>query len=297
VKTFPGNLCIFLPDGSFISGNANSLKKISPSRDVLWEIPGHFHHQLNLSPDNKRILALSSEVVIRNKEPQRDDVLLVIDLNGKILNRMNVRDHVIREGVELLNWKLTPEVAVVKAKLETTHFNSFYEIPENASARLIPYLQPGNYIANSVDLGIFIISSDLKKMLAHHHNPHQIYLHDVQVSPDGTFLYYNNRAAAALFHDPEFSAIQKYDPVKKQTFTLFEATPKEIFYSPACGGVQELGDLIFFNHISGGGFLWSQSRKEILLSLPGYTDDPRSLVPTQQLKLIDVKEFFKNSRP
>ncbi|MFL5783858.1 MAG: hypothetical protein ACJ76H_04550, partial [Bacteriovoracaceae bacterium] len=110
------------------------------------------------------------------------------------------------------------------------------------------------------------------------------------------FLYFNNRATLKEIDGPEFSAIQKYDPVTKKVITLFEASPKEVFYSPACGGVQELGDLIFFNHILDGGYLWSVSKKELLLALPGYTDNPRSQIPTQQLKLVDVNDFFKNSK-
>ncbi|MFL5784914.1 MAG: hypothetical protein ACJ76H_09915, partial [Bacteriovoracaceae bacterium] len=188
VKTYPGKLCIFLSDGSFISATDTSLKKFSPARELVWEIPGHYHHQLNLSPDNKRILALSSEIVLRKKVRERDDVLLVIDLNGKILNRMNAREYVLREGLELLNWEKPPELRVVNAEIETTHFNSFYEIADNAYASSVPYMKPGNYIINSVDLGIFILSNDLQNVLAHHLNFDHHHLHDVQVSPDGNFL-------------------------------------------------------------------------------------------------------------
>ncbi len=31
-KNFPGALCLFLEDGSFISANENSIKRIGPSR-------------------------------------------------------------------------------------------------------------------------------------------------------------------------------------------------------------------------------------------------------------------------
>ncbi|MFL5783859.1 MAG: hypothetical protein ACJ76H_04555 [Bacteriovoracaceae bacterium] len=294
LKSYPGMYCVFLPDGSFLSANEQSLKKISPKQEVLWEVPGHYHHQLNLSPDGQRIYALSSEVVVRNKIAERDDVLMILDLNGKILRRVNSTTIVRSVGGEPLNWYKPVELAVVKATIETTHFNSFYEIPENAYSATVPWMKAGNLIVNSIKLGIFVLSPDLSHVLSHHLIPHENQLHDVQVTPDGNFLIFNNWAQST--DGNRFSAIQKYDPVTKKITTLFEASPKETFYSPACGGVQELGDLIFFNHITGGGFIWSVPEQKLIKSFQGYNGKRQALTPMQQLKLVDVGEFFKNSK-
>ena len=273
VKSYPGMFCVFMPDGSFLSANEQALKRISPTKEVLWEVAGHFHHQMNLSQDGLRIYALSSEV-------ERDDVLMILDLNGKILRRVNTTTFAKTVSREQLN--------------DTTHFNSFYEIPENAYSASVPWMKAGNLIVNGYKMGVFIFSPDLSQVLSHHFIPRQNQLHDVQVTPDGEFLFFNNWAQSE--DGNRFSAIQKYDPVTKKISTLFKASPKEMFYSPAGGGVQEFGDLIFFNHVSAGGFLWSVPEQKLIYALPGVNGNRGQLGSIQQLKLVDVEEFFKNSR-
>ena len=58
-KNFPGALCLFFDDGSFISANEKSIRKFAPSRAIAWEVPASFHHMISLSTDRKRVLALA----------------------------------------------------------------------------------------------------------------------------------------------------------------------------------------------------------------------------------------------
>lgn len=296
VKTFPGLHCAFLDDGSFISVTAENIKRFSPDKTLLWEIPGHFHHQVNLSPDGKRILTLSSEVVEFNKEKVRDDVIVVLDLDGKILSRQSVVPLLDTKAFRFLNWRDSLELKPLGATAERTHFNSIYEIPENAASEKLPWMKPGNIIANSSGMGFFVFDPAVKKIL-YAHNYREAFFnltHDVQVTKDGGILIFNNSVRNP--RNSFFSAIQIYDPITEKVTFDYRSSPEEFFYSPACGGVQDMGDHLFVSHIIMGGFLISKKDKKTVRSFPGYNGNNRDLRPIQQLKLIDAEKFLQNSR-
>lgn len=297
VKKFPGKMCIFLNDGSFISASEMFIRKFSPKNTIVWQIPGMFHHQINLSHDKTSILALSSEVAVVSGRAERNDVFLKIDLDGKILARRSAMDLLKSQNLFPLYWDNEKILEIVKAKVETSHFNSIYEVPGNKNAEKAAFLKPGSVIVNSLSLGIFILSPDFNEVLykktfsfSHNHT-----VHDVQVNPEGEFLLYNNDNLIDSKDRVYHSAIQKYDPLKDVVTFEYTAKEKELFFSPSCGGVQKYDDYIFFSQMMTGGLLYSLSKKKIVMGIPGVPHDPTEFSPTQQLKLIDPRDFFRNS--
>ncbi len=288
-------MCIFLNDGSFISATSQTLRRFGKDHEILWEVKDIFHHQLNLSPDGQRILSLSSNVVKRNGKDQRDDVFIILDLNGKVLHRESFYPHMVEKKIRLLNWTMGKRLKDLGAQSESSHFNSIYEIPANAYEMKLPWLKQGNIIVNSTSLGVFILSPDVKNVLhrklfdsSHNHE-----IHDVQVNPEGEYLFFNNRIS--ISSNAYISAIQKYDDVKKSLTFNFQSNPPEMFYSPACGGVQEFRDMIFFSHVTTGGYYYSKEKETIVSSIPGLNGNPHESSPVQQLKLINANEFLKHS--
>ena len=298
VKSYPGQICLFLDDGTFISTSEKGLRRFNRDQTTMWELTGQFHHQVNLSPDKKRVLALSSEVVKRGNLVERDDLLLILDVEtGKTIHRRNARE-IVKDGKFIPpRWGNNRLLKAVNATLETSHFNSIYEVPKNKGETKASYLKAGNIIANSSGVGTVILSPDLRETLYFQPNPesysHQV--HDVQVSSTGEFLLFNN-----LVYDPTlnyaYSSINKYDPVKNKTTFKYTAEAKALFFSAACGGVQELDDdTLFFSHIVNGGFLYSRKQKKILHAFQGRNGNRLDIVPTQQLKLINFRSFLDNS--
>ena len=187
-------------------------------------------------------------------------------------------------------------LTVVGADIETSHFNSIYEVPENLYSATVPFMRAGNIIVNSLSLGLFILTPDFEKVLYHRRfsfsDRHTV--HDVQITPEGEILFFNNdnltNKGLRVYH----SAIQKYDPVKEVMTFEYTAKEKELFFSPSCGGVQDHKDYIFFSRLMSGGLVYSKKRKEIVLGIPGVPHDPTEFRPTQQLKIIDPREFFRH---
>ncbi len=298
VKNFPGKMCIFLEDGSFVSAGQDSIKKFRADRTVVWELPGLFHHQLNLSHDKTRVLGLMSDITIRETRKEIDDIIVIINLDdGKVLYRRNARDILSSSKYFPIQSSGSPLVKSGKADLETSHFNSIYEIPENKGQGKAPFLKSGNIIINSHGIGIFILSHDLSKVL--YEKSYSLSsnngIHDVQVTSTGEFLIFNN-----FVQDPTtpylYSAIQIFDPVsEKLTFDYPNGPDRALFFSVACGGVQILdNDHIFFSHLVNGGFIYSRKEKKIIYAIPGTNGDIQVNAPIQQLKLVDIRKFLEN---
>ncbi len=300
VGSFPGTMCIFLPDGSFISGSDTHLRFFSKNDEILWEIPGHFHHQLNLSPDGKRILTLSS--VTSGKE--REDRFLVLDLKGSIVHAQTAQPLLAATKTSRLNLRMP--IPMGSLKIESTHFNSIYEIPKLDGSNLPAYLREGNIIVNSTHLGVFILSPDLQQVLYHSTfaNSRRHNVHDVQVTRRGTFLYFNNMVESG---QPQFfqvagpglpdlwSAVNELDPRTGKLLHTFEAQPRHLFYSYISSNVQEVTeDIWLFTHFINGTYLYSKSRRELILAVPGTHYTPSGFMPSQQVRAERLIEFLRS---
>lgn len=305
IKNFPGHLCVFLDDGSFVSGNEHALRFFNKTNEVVWEIKGHFHHQINLSEDKQKILALSSEISGESGNISRQDKLLILGLDGKILHQRLMADIMKEANSVSIYWILDPHMRTFFGNgHEISHLNSMYEIPANKGYPKNSFLQKGNIIINGLETGIHILSPDLSKVL------HYTYLksstlhtvHDVQVNSKGNFLIFNNAVAKDKRETSHpnwrafggiHSAIEEIDPKTQKIVARFEATPKEMFYSKACGSIQEVGsDTWLFTHIVNGTYVYSKSKKKILHSLPATHLNDHQFVPIQQVKAWDLSKFL-----
>ena len=292
-------MCVFLRDGSFLSATRSGLRYFSRENEVKWELNGDFHHQLKLSNDERRILALSSESVKHANKEQLQDKVLVISLDGKVLHEVKA-DYLIREaGLKSLDWVLPSWMrAGTNAVTELSHFNSIYEVPRVTTGRGNSFFREGDLVVNGLGQGIFIISPDLRTLRSHIQlSKKEIhFIHDVQISQRGHLLFFNNHTADSLYEDT-YSTVQEIDYPSRKVVFEFMATPKEIFFSRTCGGVQELGpDILLISDNMTGTFFYSRSKNKILSSIRTTHELDRRRVGVQDVKAFDLTEFLSNRK-
>lgn len=296
-RVFPGKMCLFLDDGRFVSANENFIRLYGKKKEPLWTLPGHYHHQLALSLDKKKILAIASSYLTIKGEKIREDLFQVISLEGKILAEERTSKILTDAKLPFLFWVNSPWlVQETSTKKEISHFNSFYEIPANESG--LSYLQQGNFVINGLSHGIFVLTSDLKKTLHHEILPTSInhFVHDVQVTKEGNIIYFNNFSKEGGEDLNSFSTIHEYDLKKKQTVFEFKANPETTFFSRYCGSVQELDDgLLLFSDKFNGTWIYSRNDKKLLLTIRGTHFQNKLPVYNQTTKGFDLSAFFKNS--
>ncbi len=286
LKTFPGRVCQFFENGSYITGIRQTLRFVNKSDAVLWELPTVAHHTLNLSADKKRILVLDRVDFKSGEKILKEDLFRILDRDGKTLAESPA--HVLMSQLKSLGIKYSDQ--------DLTHFNSFYEIPELGPGLELPdYVKPGNLILNARFLGIFFVSGDLKKIL--HFLPMKSSvknnIHDVQVTSAGKLFYFNNRVATEK-GDEYFSSVEEFDFASQKSQNLFEASPREIFFSPDGGGAQRLDkEHLLFSHQLTGSYVYSLKDKKILMSITKTHSPAGESFPLQTAKAENLTSFLK----
>ncbi|MES2527782.1 MAG: hypothetical protein V4598_11870 [Bdellovibrionota bacterium] len=292
IKNFPGSICVYLEDGRVVSGTDKMIRLISPDREILWEKNGNYHHQINLSPDGKRIYALSSEVREEKGTSVRYDWFVIFDLDGNVLAENSIR-HLEKDFLDN-NISLFFQDLFQNTTKERSHFNSIFEIGDVKVNPAVPAIAKGNVIVNSLFLGVYILSPDLKKVLHHFMIPGSAghLVHDVQILSDGNILIFNNESnpVDAPYHS---SALQILDPVSLKSIYSFSGEKGIPLYSSHCGGAQKLDEEFFlYSHMVNGAYIFSRKTGKIVKSI----FEPNVIFgrtnPVQNLRLVKLSPTF-----
>ncbi len=312
LRSFPGFMCLFFDNGNFISASETHIRLINKNSEVVWEVPGSFHHQMNLSNDGQRIMTLDSVIVETPKGKMRADVPTIISLDGKVLYRVSAEE-IMKQTKQLsLDFYLNPElVRKFGVHQEISHFNSIYEIPKITARNVPAYIKEGNIIVNGLSLGIHILSPDMKTVLHQTRFPSSDYhwVHDVKVKENGNYLFYNNMDAEPSRNRGAFpttkllsgstienysSSVQEITPALKNVFT-FNASPKSMFFSRICGNVQEIDqDMMLFTHNLNGTFIYSKKQKTIVATIPGTHADGERIIASQEVWARPLSQFLSH---
>ncbi len=285
-ERFPGNQCHFFDDGTFVSLTDNYVRMFSPGNEILWEVKGNFHHQLNTSLDQKRIFTMTEYNRDENGKKVREEAVMILSREGKILVNKNLNELIETKK----KWSVAPFGKSGVSKEEVSHLNSIYEIPPNSSP--LSYLKAGNIIINSLHLGAIILDPELKKELNTIKFPESVghMVHDVQVTPEGKIIYFNN----SLKNFPDKSAPEMFDPITKQSTALVSDETMK-FISHACGSVQIVNKdlLMYAGNFTGPIFIDRKSGNRIAHP-SGIKLIPENNNPTFMIKLESFSSFFQH---
>lgn len=285
MRVLPGSECILMEDGSFISMADQSIRKFQKDGSLSWEIKGErFHHQLNLSEDQKEILALGSRYIKDHTGEVRVDEFIVARLDGTL---------VAKTSAEIL---FKPFVEIPKppfgGKRETSHFNSFHPIPEKWKN-----LYQGDYLLNSLGIGIFVVNRTLTEVRQFIPIPdaRSHLVHDVQVGRDGHLLMFINELAVP---GARTSAIYSFNMKAAKGKILFSGQPHGLFYSSLAGGVQEWGEnLLIVSDVHNGTYFIDRKKKEILKYFQETHWEGFTFRYVQQVRGINPEKFLSHHSP
>lgn len=297
IRSVPGKMCLFFDDGKFVSADERGIKLYDGHKSILWRMSGHFHHQLALSNDRKKILAFDSGFTEINGKKQRTDRVLIISLDGKILHEQSSLELLKMQKLPFLDWKNSPWLRdETKMEREISHFNSIYEIPDNANNRPGSPFQKGNFIINGLTQGLFIVTPDLKKIVYHAilKTSEKHMVHDVQATKRGNIIYFNNLTAEPTGKN-SFSTIHEYDLINDKIVFEFKASPEQMFFNRYCGAIQEIDDdNILFSDKFNGTYIFSRKEKKMISVIRGTHYRDFFPVYNQSTKAQNLSKFLKN---
>lgn len=305
IHNFPGNYCLFLDDGRFIAAEKNGIAMYDANQVQVWSRAGHFHHQINWADGRKYVLALKSDLVQEKDKKIRRDVVVKIDLDGKIVSENNSESMMSEAQSKEMNlqkpslfpvvWTTHPDFD--NKSFERSHFNSIYEIPDNALSKKNPAFKEGNVIVNNVNGQTYILSGNLDQVLFTRTIPGARLTHDMQVTKSGDFLFFNNFNVDEKGHPPQegpYSSVDQINPLTGKIVYKFTAEPKQLFFSWCCGGVQEIDhDTLLISHVISGMYIVNRKTKKIIkynTKVSG-VDDPNYRA-VQQYRAFDLTKFL-----
>lgn len=303
-----GGVCLFFDDGSMVRGTAEGLIFYNPDLTMKWTRHLEVHHLMSFDLKRKHLLVISSVDHTFQKEQIRFDRLVVFDLNGNEVHSFDF----YRFKDQLLKLSGAPARAYNNepGDREFSHANTFYEIPENQTAKTIPAFSQGNYIVYTRRQGLcFILNHTLEKILwSAILDPKKLdrndeNIHDVQVLPNGKLLFFNNSANPRRPSEPGFvpySDIEEYDPRTETIRVVFQATPPESFYEPYRGGIQVLanGNLLTAESHDGGRAYEVDQNGKIVWSITNPVMDPSTGKPAKfsTVRRVDLTDFLRASQ-
>jgi len=235
-----------LPDGSvlFTSGEG-PLVKIDRCGALQWTINRHFHHSIEMGPDN----TIFAPLVIATPQdfdsvtekghkvyPIRDDGFAEISLNGKILKEWSVKDILERNGYIGLLY------GVGEFETDRIHLNDVQPIMDTDA-----YVQKGDLVLSSRHLStVFLYRPSTDKVIWLQTGP-WLNQHDVDYQGDGIYTIFGNDSVRGPVANPAYngySSIYYYDQ-KSGTTGLYRSFEKENIYTETQGLHQVLsnGDL------------------------------------------------------
>ncbi|MBC7539769.1 MAG: hypothetical protein H7281_13190 [Bacteriovorax sp.] len=297
LRRYPGSICVFEENGNLLLSNnqKNELSFFDPNMRILWKIPMHIHHQINKTSDGDFLILSSESKIYRNKKI-RFDRLIKINLKGEIVASFKFYDHkkailknINKRKLPLFKFGWDKDNQYL-GEAETSHSNSFYEIPVNDKSQLFPELQAGNFIVNPNNNGwIMILDHSLTHILKFIKPPADR-IHDVQITEKGEILLYNNQVH---YTQQIYSELQIYSYPDQNIIWNYHRNSSDFNY-PDVGGVQLLGnDELLFSDIHIDSFkailLNYKTKKELKVIIPeGY-----ERLGAQQVKMQNLNSFLK----
>lgn len=309
IKKFAG-LGAFFDDGSFVLARHERdwlVTRFSPLGEVQWERKIYTHHQLNLSPDQKRVLVMSGENRKESGKTHNYDTFYVLDAaTGKTLAFKSSYDF-LKSGLPAFEHNsYAPDGTFLKSDGACFHFNSFYEIPPNAAEKENPAFERGNFVINDAFRPYLLIIDKTLKRILWTEKPFAEWagFHDVQLLADGKFLFY--RGGETITENRQ-TAVFKYDPITKKSEIIFPENLKDpsvkpfIGYSESKGSAQQLENGYLISHydsVQGGMVMLTDKTGRLVKTMFNPDRDKISGKPAgiQQVKQYDLNSFLKNNR-
>jgi len=216
---------MLFPNGDLLAIHEGiGMLKLDRDSNLLWEYPGHAHHDAHILADGSIwTLAREAKVIprVHESEPSMDDFLVELAPDGTERQRISVLECLERgDGEELL--------ARMKRGKELFHTNSI-EVLDGRLAERLPAFAAGNLLVSLRHLDAICVIDPREAAVVWSMTGDFRAQHDPTVLDNGNLLLFDNRGAG------EASTVREFDPVTGEPVWAYAGTAESPFYSHTCG--------------------------------------------------------------
>lgn len=272
IWSYPAYLCVFLPDGRFLSADPEGITFHDRDQKPLWFLNIQAHHMITIA-ENGDFLVLASHWSEVAKHKPRFRSYVQVDYPGPRLFRVdtsipesvqhrnfradrivriNQMGHIVGDKIldkdptfrtSLLHLHNSLDKKYLTEPFEDGHLNSIYEIPPNSSPILA--FKTGNILINdTTNKAFLVLDPNLQTIVwqsSYLRLHHGAVIHDVQLLANGNLLMFLN-----WVNDDHESKLIEVDPVQRTIVWQYAAKSPGEFYTPTKGSVQPLGDHVLY---------------------------------------------------
>lgn len=282
VRSYPGQFCVFMNDGSFVTyeGAKLELTKYDGKMNKLWVLKTHIHHGLEITEQGDLITQSSYVKPFMGTKRVRFDVMLRVNQQGEIVASFEWKNHLqsllpswgpfepyeIRENKEL------------ELKHEITHQASCFELYDDMKVGDL-VIPKGSIIAtlNGLGSGIYIFDKDLTKILYSTKVPLTYLFHDAQQFSKDEIIYFKNSVGMRSHSSLDRALIMIYDLTENRTTT-------EVGY-----------DLNLSGTVQGG----TQKIDGDTILISDYVNDPKVIYPESVIEnpsKLELRDFHRTRK-
>ncbi len=255
--------------------------KLDQCSNLLWALNEQSHHSLVTSEQGGYLTIgrddwTAAEVADRfppfftadTDAPIWEDVVLRLDEQGQVLERVSIPDIIMDSGLTAL---LTANNQDFKTKgvtrSELLHANKIDELPSELAYKF-PLFNAGDWVVSMRGLNLVIVVDPATRTVRWHQTGPWIRQHDPEFRPDGKISIFNNNAYLTSYtrsdqtrlDAPRDTNIMTIDPVSRETEVVFGSKPG-----------QEMLSVIRGQHeiLDGGGILITEFDAGRVLEVDG----------------------------
>lgn len=238
------------PDGSVVvSFEYRGTVKLDRCSRPVWRLERSTHHALLPLPDGSFWTGSVDEPRDRPRlaSGHREDSILHVSADGKVLEEINLIDAVLKGGYEAILLQGDagrPE----NESADALHLNDI-ELVTNELAARIPQTAAGDFLVSLQHSNALAIVSRTSKAVVWSMVGPFLRQHDPDIVADGTLLVFDNRTDTfqatpmRWLDEPQtwgYSRLVRLDPVTQQVLWSFEGSRSFPFYTSAMGKQQIL---------------------------------------------------------
>lgn len=200
-SSYPGEECVFMEDGSFLSYDSKIqvLTKYDRTLKSLWKLNLHVHHGIKLLSNGDIIINSSIIKDHNNFKKVRFSNVVIISQEGKIKKSFSFFDHlneVLKNSKRPVsdikpypaNWDQN-----IDFDYEYTHLAGTYEVKAPLMADGKVFAPEGSFLLtfNSIGRGVYVLSPDIDKVINYKFLSNRIF-HDIQPFSGTEVIFFVN---------------------------------------------------------------------------------------------------------
>ena len=221
-----------LPDGDLLAiFNGRGLIKLTKNSELIWAVPGGFHHDLDMtSLDTIMALLQESRIIpeIHPAKPVLEEFICELDSNGREIRRVSILELFEKSD-------FAPLLKQMPDHGDILHANTL-EVMDGSYETISPLFARGNILISLRHLDTIAILNLAKNTVLWAQSGQWHQQHEPSLVPEGHILLFDNQGLG------DKSRVIEFDPFTREIVWRYQGSEANGFFSSTSGSCRRLSN-------------------------------------------------------